>query len=152
MQKQFQLVKFTVQDLRLTSVWLTWQSCQQVAAIPPSQPTAERKAWLAAPTPSTRSHQAKNWPTSRRSSAALACSAASLTAAAMWRGARGMSFVRGESSDTATKGDKYRPTDLRHKKTRALRRALTTNEQRKKTAKQTKKDANFPLRRYAVRA
>lgn len=52
----------------------------------------------------------------------------------------------------ATKGDKYRPTDLRHKKTRALRRALTTNEQRKKTAKQTKKDANFPLRRYAVRA
>ena len=52
----------------------------------------------------------------------------------------------------ATKGDKYRPTDLRHKKTRALRRALSTNEQRKKTAKQTKKDANFPLRRYAVRA
>ena len=52
----------------------------------------------------------------------------------------------------ATKGDKCRPTDLRHKKTRALRRALTTNEQRKKTAKQTKKDANFPLRRYAVRA
>ena len=52
----------------------------------------------------------------------------------------------------ATKGDKYRPTDLRHKKTRALRRALTTNEQRKKTAKQAKKDANFPLRRYAVRA
>ena len=52
----------------------------------------------------------------------------------------------------ATKGDKYRPTDLRHKKTRALRRALTSNEQRKKTAKQTKKDANFPLRRYAVRA
>ena len=52
----------------------------------------------------------------------------------------------------ATKGDKYRPTDLRHKKTRALRRALTTNEQRKKTAKQAKKEANFPLRRYAVRA
>ena len=52
----------------------------------------------------------------------------------------------------ATKGDKYRPTDLRHKKTRALRRALSTNEQRKKTAKQAKKEANFPLRRYAVRA
>ena len=52
----------------------------------------------------------------------------------------------------ATKGDKYRPTDLRHKKTRALRRALSTNEQRKKTAKQAKKEANFPQRRYAVRA
>ena len=52
----------------------------------------------------------------------------------------------------ATKGDKYRPTDLRHKKTRALRRALSTNEQRKKTAKQAKKEANFPPRRYAVRA
>ena len=52
----------------------------------------------------------------------------------------------------ATSGDKYRPTDLRHKKTRALRRALTVNEKTKKTAKQQKKEQNFPLRRYAVRA
>merc|ERR1711966_453011 len=41
-------------------------------------------------------------------------------------------------------GKKFVPKDLRAKKTRALRRALTADEKAKKTLKQAKKDANFP--------
>ena len=49
-------------------------------------------------------------------------------------------------------GKKYLPTDLRYKKTRALRLALTKNE-RKQTAQRTlTKAANFPLRKFALRA
>jgi large subunit ribosomal protein L35e len=47
---------------------------------------------------------------------------------------------------------KYKPTDLRAKKTRAIRRALTKSEKNVKTVRQQKKEANFPLRRYAVSA
>merc|ERR1712091_745452 len=47
---------------------------------------------------------------------------------------------------------KYAPLDLRPKKTRAIRRRLTKFEQDKKTNRQSKFDALFPLRRYAVRA
>jgi large subunit ribosomal protein L35e len=42
--------------------------------------------------------------------------------------------------------------ELRVKKTRALRRALTVEEATKKTLRQTKKDNYFPLRKYAVKA
>ena len=48
-------------------------------------------------------------------------------------------------------GKKYKPKDLRFKKTRAMRRALTKNEQGLKTAKTMKKEKAFPMRRYAVR-
>ena len=49
-------------------------------------------------------------------------------------------------------GKKYLPTNLRYKKTRALRLALTKNE-RKQTAQRTlTKAANFPLRKFALRA
>merc|ERR1712060_567302 len=44
------------------------------------------------------------------------------------------------------------PLDLRTKKTRALRRALTNKEKGIKTLKQIKKDTHFPLRKYAVKA
>ncbi|CDS06343.1 hypothetical protein LRAMOSA08871 [Lichtheimia ramosa] len=47
---------------------------------------------------------------------------------------------------------KYVPLDLRVKKTRAMRRALTPYERKIKTVKQQKKDAHFPLRKYAVKA
>jgi large subunit ribosomal protein L35e len=51
----------------------------------------------------------------------------------------------------AAKGGKL-PVDLREKKTRAIRRRLTPAQASKVTVKQAKKDANFPLRKYAVKA
>ncbi|KAI9244673.1 ribosomal L29 protein-domain-containing protein [Phascolomyces articulosus] len=47
---------------------------------------------------------------------------------------------------------KYIPLDLRVKKTRAMRRALTPFERKLKTEKQKKKENHFPLRKYAVKA
>ena len=47
---------------------------------------------------------------------------------------------------------KYKPLDLRVKKTRAIRRRLTVKQLSKKTIKQTKKEQNFPQRKYALRA
>ena len=44
------------------------------------------------------------------------------------------------------------PLDLRPKKTRALRRALTKNEASLKTKRQHKKEAHFSLRVYAIKA
>jgi large subunit ribosomal protein L35e len=44
------------------------------------------------------------------------------------------------------------PIDLREKKTRAIRRALTKDEKARKTLKQQKKEAYFPKRRYALKA
>merc|ERR1711915_465283 len=46
---------------------------------------------------------------------------------------------------------KYKPLDLRAKKTRAMRRALTKHEASRKTLKQQKKETHFPLRKYAVK-
>ena len=47
---------------------------------------------------------------------------------------------------------KFLPKDLRQKKTRAIRRRLSDFESSKKTLRQTKKDAYFPKRRYALKA
>ena len=44
------------------------------------------------------------------------------------------------------------PLDLRFKKTRAIRRALTKEEKGLKTVRQQKKIKHFPLRKYAVKA
>jgi len=52
----------------------------------------------------------------------------------------------------AYRGRKYKPLDLRIKKTRALRRALTPNEAHKKTERQKKREQYFPLRKFAVKA
>ncbi|KAJ1997046.1 60S ribosomal protein L35, L29 [Coemansia thaxteri] len=49
-------------------------------------------------------------------------------------------------------GKKYAPKDLRPKKTRALRRALTKSELSRKTLRQQKKEANFPIREFAIKA
>eukprot|EP00908_Phaeocystis_cordata_P009183 Transcript_19923.p2 GENE.Transcript_19923~~Transcript_19923.p2 ORF type:complete len:124 (-),score=52.97 Transcript_19923:157-528(-) len=50
------------------------------------------------------------------------------------------------------KDKKLLPLDLRTKKTRAIRRALTKDEKGAKTTRQMKKDKHFPLRKYAVKA
>merc|ERR1712029_9193 len=49
------------------------------------------------------------------------------------------------------KPKKYKPTDLRPKKTRAIRRKLTPHEAGLKTLKQQRKERLYPVRRYAVK-
>jgi large subunit ribosomal protein L35e len=50
------------------------------------------------------------------------------------------------------KGKQYKPIDLRRKKTRALRRALSKHESSIKTSKQLAKERAFPVRKFAVKA
>ncbi|XP_065068149.1 large ribosomal subunit protein uL29-like [Rhopilema esculentum] len=49
------------------------------------------------------------------------------------------------------KKKKYMPLDLRPKKTRAMRRALTKHEASLKTLRQRKRDQHFSQRKYAVK-
>ncbi|CAJ0946533.1 unnamed protein product, partial [Mesorhabditis belari] len=49
-------------------------------------------------------------------------------------------------------GKKYKPLDLRYRKTRAQRRALTKHELSLKTDKQKARQQAFPTRKYAVKA
>ena len=49
-------------------------------------------------------------------------------------------------------GKKYVPQDLRPKKTRALRRALTKKQKNAVTKRESVRKANFPQRRFALRA
>merc|ERR1719436_339252 len=50
------------------------------------------------------------------------------------------------------KSKKYKPLDLRPKKTRAIRKALTPHEKNLKTRKTLKKIRSFPQRKFAVKA
>lgn len=50
------------------------------------------------------------------------------------------------------KNKKFVPKDLRPKRTRALRKALTKREQNIKTQKEIRKARNYPRRVYAVKA
>merc|ERR1711997_185769 len=50
------------------------------------------------------------------------------------------------------RGKKYKPLDLRPKKTRAMRKALTPHEKNLKTARELKKIRAFPQRKFAVKA
>eukprot|EP00545_Synedropsis_sp_CCMP1620_P001886 CAMPEP_0119007436 /NCGR_PEP_ID=MMETSP1176-20130426/3012_1 /TAXON_ID=265551 /ORGANISM="Synedropsis recta cf, Strain CCMP1620" /LENGTH=121 /DNA_ID=CAMNT_0006959587 /DNA_START=532 /DNA_END=897 /DNA_ORIENTATION=- len=52
----------------------------------------------------------------------------------------------------AAAGAKYMPKDLRAKKTRAMRRALTKAELSNKTSKQKRKEASWPVMKYALKA
>ena len=52
----------------------------------------------------------------------------------------------------AAAGAKYMPKDLRAKKTRAMRRALTKEQKSKKTLGTRKRNAAYPVRKYAVKA
>merc|ERR1712241_1505083 len=45
----------------------------------------------------------------------------------------------------------FKPKDLRRKKTRAMRKALTKHEAGIKTAKQLHKERVYPMRKFAVR-
>merc|ERR1711879_969800 len=47
-------------------------------------------------------------------------------------------------------GKKYVPFDLRPKKTRAIRRALKTEQKVAKTAREKTRASNFPKRRFVV--
>lgn len=49
-------------------------------------------------------------------------------------------------------GKKYKPLDLRPKKTRAMRRRLNKHEENLKTKKQQRKERLYPLRKFAVKA
>jgi large subunit ribosomal protein L35e len=46
---------------------------------------------------------------------------------------------------------KYKPLDLRQKKTRAMRKALTPHEASLKTARELRRRRAFPLRKFAVK-
>jgi large subunit ribosomal protein L35e len=50
------------------------------------------------------------------------------------------------------KTSKYVPLDLRAKKTRAIRRRLTSGEATKKTKRAAHKAIHFPVRKYALTA
>ncbi|TNN56390.1 60S ribosomal protein L35 [Liparis tanakae] len=50
------------------------------------------------------------------------------------------------------KGKKYKPLDLRPKKTRALRRRLNKHEEGLRTKKQQRKDLLYSIRKFAVKA
>jgi len=50
------------------------------------------------------------------------------------------------------RGKKHIPKDLRLKRTRAQRRAMTVFERTRKTRKQLRKACTFPVRKYAVKA
>jgi len=50
------------------------------------------------------------------------------------------------------KNKKYKPLDLRPKKTRALRRVLTPYQANRKTLKEIRKHSAFPQRKYALKA
>merc|ERR1712243_489755 len=50
------------------------------------------------------------------------------------------------------KGKKYKPLDLRPRKTRAMRRMLTPQEQKLRTKKQQRKDWLYSMRKFAVKA
>ena len=49
-------------------------------------------------------------------------------------------------------GKKYKPLDLRPKKTRALRRRLNKHEESLRTKKQQRKDLLYSVRKFAVKA
>merc|ERR1711913_82102 len=50
------------------------------------------------------------------------------------------------------RSEKYKPLDLRPKKTRAMRKALTPHEKSLKTSKELRKMRAFPQRKFAVKA
>uniref|UniRef100_A0A4X2K678 Large ribosomal subunit protein uL29 n=1 Tax=Vombatus ursinus TaxID=29139 RepID=A0A4X2K678_VOMUR len=50
------------------------------------------------------------------------------------------------------KGKKYKPVDLRPKKTGAMRRGFNKHEESLKTKKQRRKERLYPLRKFAVKA
>ncbi|XP_055383132.1 60S ribosomal protein L35 [Condylostylus longicornis] len=50
------------------------------------------------------------------------------------------------------KNKKFKPLDLRQKKTRAMRKALSPRDANRKTLKEIRKRSIFPVRKFAVKA
>lgn len=50
------------------------------------------------------------------------------------------------------KGKHLKPLDLRPKKTRAIRKALSPRDANRKTAKELRKKSIYPQRKYALKA
>lgn len=50
------------------------------------------------------------------------------------------------------KDKRFKPLDLRAKKTRAIRRRMTKEQISKKTVRQMKRERAFPMRKYAIKA
>ena len=63
-----------------------------------------------------------------------------------------MSHSAREEAKAKYAKSKYVPKDLRVKKTRAIRRALTPFEASRKTVRQQKKAVNYKIRKYALKA
>jgi hypothetical protein len=66
----------------------------------------------------------------------------------------GYTFVRNRFDlvNIFFQGKKYIPLDLRPKKTRAIRKALTPHEASLMTLKETRRLKAFPMRKFAVKA
>ncbi|KAJ1914608.1 60S ribosomal protein L35, L29 [Mycoemilia scoparia] len=66
-----------------------------------------------------------------------------------------LTVISEKNRDEAIKkyqGKKYKPLDLRYKKTRALRRQLSPKQKALKTLRQQKKEIHFGKRIYAIKA
>jgi len=63
-----------------------------------------------------------------------------------------MSQAQKENLRKFYQNKKYKPKDLRPKKTRAMRRALTEHELSIKSVKFVRKQRAFPMRKFAVKA
>lgn len=50
------------------------------------------------------------------------------------------------------KNKKYKPLDLRKRRTRAIRKALSPRDANRKTPKEIRKRSIYPQRKYAVKA
>ena len=61
-------------------------------------------------------------------------------------------FSSTESQFDFLQGKKYKPLDLRPRKTRALRRRLNKHEESLRTKKQQRKDLLYSIRKFAVKA
>uniref|UniRef100_A0A8C0KRU3 Large ribosomal subunit protein uL29 n=1 Tax=Canis lupus dingo TaxID=286419 RepID=A0A8C0KRU3_CANLU len=75
--------------------------------------------------------------------------------AVVWRSAPPLPLSLGlfpavVAADCADMGKKYKPLDLRPKKTRAMRRRLNKHEENLKTKKQQRKERLYPLRKLHV--
>merc|ERR1711936_470514 len=55
-------------------------------------------------------------------------------------------------SESCIRAKKYKPTDLRPKKTRALRRRLNKHQEGLKTSKQQNKERLYKQRKFALKA
>uniref|UniRef100_A0A7N5K301 Large ribosomal subunit protein uL29 n=1 Tax=Ailuropoda melanoleuca TaxID=9646 RepID=A0A7N5K301_AILME len=84
--------------------------------------------------------------------AAAAAANCAATAKIKARDLRVINQTQKENLRKFYKGKKYKPLDLRPKKTRAMRRQLNKHEENLKTKKQQRKERQYPLQKYAVKA